>query len=298
MKLISYKSDGLGGFFGVSNSLKLGTTIRLTYNKLQIVLFLIIISGLTSPTSSITNLLSLIIALQRSNEAYKNIKPRTCRKLNLTQTALCLSNLVIFIIISKLLFWMYHLLLLSGDVEINPGPKSIDNLNDSSDSSSDILSQALTCHLSIFHMNIQSIVPKMELIKADADTYDILIFTESWLKPSTPDTSIRIDNYVGPFRTDRPDCQGGGVVAYVRETIACRRRPDLEVRGLEALWLEIEINSKNVLVGGFYRAPGSDAAYFDLLKESVDRAYNTNTEDIIITGDFNFNMMSKNMNKL
>ena len=88
MKLISYKSDGLGGFFGVSNSLKLGTTKRLTYNKLHIVLFLIISSGLTSPTSSITNLLSLIIALQRSNEAYKNIKPRTYRKLNLTQTAL------------------------------------------------------------------------------------------------------------------------------------------------------------------------------------------------------------------
>ena len=37
---------------------------------------------------------------------------------------------------------------------------------------------------------------------------------------------------------------------------------------------------------------------FDLLKESVDRAYNTNTVDIIITGDFNFNFMSKNMNKL
>ena len=193
---------------------------------------------------------------------------------------------------------MYYLLLLSGDVEINPGPISIDHLNDTSDSSSDILSQALTCHLSIFHMNIQSIVPKMELIKAEADTYDILIFTESWLKHSTPDTPIRIDNYVGPFRADRPDRQGGGVVAYVRETIACRRRPDLEVRGLEALWLEIEINSKNVLVGGFYRAPGSDAAYFDLLKESVDRAYHTNTVDIIITGDFKFNMMSKNMNKL
>ena len=113
MKLISYKSDGLGGFFGVSNSLKLGTTKRVTYNKLHIVLFLIIFSGLASPTSSITNLLSLIIALQRSNEAYKNIKPRTYRKLNLTQTALCLSNLVNFIIISKLLFWMYCLLPIS-----------------------------------------------------------------------------------------------------------------------------------------------------------------------------------------
>ena len=129
-------------------------------------------------------------------------------------------------------------------IEINLGHNSINNLNDSSDPSSDILSQVLVCHLSIFHMNIQSIVPKMELIKAEAaDTYDILIFTESWLKPSTPDTSIRIDNYVGPFRADRPDHQGSGVVAYIRETIACRLRPDLEVRGLEALWLEIEINS-------------------------------------------------------
>ena len=66
-------------------------------------------------------------------------------------------------------------------IEINLGHNSINNMNDSSDSSSDILSQVLVCHLSIFHMNIQSIVPKMKLIKAEADTYDIL-FTESWLK--------------------------------------------------------------------------------------------------------------------
>ena len=55
---------------------------------------------------------------------------------------------------------------------------------------------------------------------------------------------------------------------------------------------------KKVLIGGFYRPPNSNTGYMDLIKESIDRAYNTNIVDIIITGDFNFNMMSNNLNKL
>ena len=32
--------------------------------------------------------------------------------------------------------------------------------------------------------------------------------------------------------------------------------------------------------------------------ESIDRAYNTNVQDIIITGDFNYNMFSDSNNKM
>ena len=94
-----------------------------------------------------------------------------------------------------------------------------------------------------------------------------------------------------------PDRPGGGIVAYVRETIPCKRRPDLELRGLEAVWLELQFKSKKVLVGGFYRSPNSNLGYMDLIKESIDRAYNMNIVDIIITGDFNNNMISNDNNK-
>ena len=147
-------------------------------------------------------------------------------------------------------------------------------------------------------MNIQSIVPKMDLIRGEANACDVLIISESWLKPTVPNDTIHIENHLAPFRTDRPDRPGGGVVAYVRETIPCKRRPDLELRGLEAVWLELQIQSKKVLFGGFYRPPNSNLEYMDLIKNSTDRAYNTNIVDIIITGDFNYNMISNDNNKL
>ena len=50
-------------------------------------------------------------------------------------------------------------------------------------------------------------------------------------------------------------------------------------------------------MGGFYRPPNSSTDYFNLIKESIDRACNTNTIDIIITGDFNFDI-SKPQNKI
>ena len=58
------------------------------------------------------------------------------------------------------------------------------------------------------------------------------------------------------------------------------------------------IKSKKVLVGGIYRPPNSNSDYFNLILESTDRAHNTNIHDIIITGDFNYNMLSNNNNKI
>ena len=56
-----------------------------------------------------------------------------------------------------------------------------------------------------------------------------------------------------PYRTDRLERTGGGVVIYVRDTFLCRRRDDLEIRGLEAVWVEVKVKGKCILVGAFYR---------------------------------------------
>ncbi|MCG8046087.1 MAG: reverse transcriptase family protein, partial [Candidatus Thiodiazotropha taylori] len=84
----------------------------------------------------------------------------------------------------------------------------------------------------------------------------------------------------------------------MRNTLSCKRRKDLEINGLEAVWIEIVIRSKKVLIGGIYRPPNSNNDYFNLLLESIDRAHSTNTQDIVITGDFNFNMLADSNNKM
>ena len=88
------------------------------------------------------------------------------------------------------------------------------------------------------------------------------------------------------------------MVIYVRDSIYCKRRNDIEMQGLEAAWVEIRVKSKTLLVGGFYRPPNSNAAYFELISESIDRAYSTDIIDIIILVDFNYNLAMVNVNKM
>ena len=74
---------------------------------------------------------------------------------------------------------MFILILLSGDVELNPGPDSDEGNTNSSHNGS---FEMLTNHLSILHLNIQSLLPKLDLVAAESEAYDLLIFSESWLK--------------------------------------------------------------------------------------------------------------------
>ena len=61
----------------------------------------------------------------------------------------------------------------------------------------------------LMHLNIQSIVPKIDLIKGESDAYDVLVFSESWLKETIENESILIENFLLPFRRDRAGRPGG-----------------------------------------------------------------------------------------
>ena len=101
-----------------------------------------------------------------------------------------------------------------------------------------------------------------------------------------------------PFRSDRQGRPGGGVAVYARNSLSCKRRSDLELPGVESVWVQIQVKSKKVLIGRFYRPPNSGQDYFELIKESVDRACNTNIANVVITGDFNIDMSQNNNNKI
>ena len=82
--------------------------------------------------------------------------------------------------------------------------------------------------------------------------HEILSFTESWLKPHISDDVLKIPGYSPPFRRDRIDRMGGGVIVYVKENVNCILRPDLQVGNIECLWLEVRVkNKKKILVWNF-----------------------------------------------
>ena len=84
-------------------------------------------------------------------------------------------------------------------MHLNPGPFSVEGSTDSSINSYDSHLEMLSNHLSILHLNIQSLVPKLDLIKSEADLYDILIFSESWVKPETPNETPNENLYIENF---------------------------------------------------------------------------------------------------
>ena len=85
------------------------------------------------------------------------------------------------------------LLLLSGDVETNPGPCTKDDLL-------------------IMHVNSQSLRHKIDLVEAEYNKFDIITISETWLSQKDTNESIHTNNFHPPVRCDRPtDPQGGFV---------------------------------------------------------------------------------------
>ncbi len=146
-------------------------------------------------------------------------------------------------------------LILSGDIHPNPGPSSN---SDSSSISTDSYTDLLNSGVSVMHLNIQSLKPKLDILQVEAQPYDILIFTETWLTRSTTDEDLHISNFNLPFRYDRPDRPGGGVAIYVREGFHATRRHDLSVAGVESVWIDLKLNKRTFIIGGIYRPPDSN----------------------------------------
>ena len=192
---------------------------------------------------------------------------------------------------------LIHLLLLqSGNVHPHPGPSSASsdtaNISTLSSTLSSLHTLGLSRHLSFVHYNVQSIVPKLDTIMAELSDFDILAFSETWLNPSVTKDDISLLSYHPPERKDRVADSHGGVIIYIKDHIHYVRRADLEPIGVECVWIELTLSHKHILFGLFYRPPNSDALYFSSIEDSIHLAVDTGIQDIIVTGDFNYNMLA------
>ena len=154
--------------------------------------------------------------------------------------------------------------------------------------------------LSLKHINAQSLRKKIPNITAESRNTDILAVTETWLGPE--DTEVDIPGYHPPFRKDRPlneqdgprkEASYGGVALYYKENLICKRREDLEVENLEAVWTEIQTGGQKLLIAAMYKPPKSqhtESATWDRFTESLENALGENLP-IFIAGDLNCNLL-------
>jgi hypothetical protein len=119
-------------------------------------------------------------------------------------------------------FVIFLLVVLSGNVEINPGPST----------------DVQTSSLSILHVNIRSIRNKIEYIKDNYLDYDILCFTETHLSATINNELLKLDGFSTMYRKDRTN-HSSGLLIYTSNNIISSRLNVLEIPNLDTLWIEI-----------------------------------------------------------
>ena len=172
-----------------------------------------------------------------------------------------------------LLFHSIYLLILCGDIELNPGPKDAK-------------------YLSLCHWNLNSIAahnfPKFSALKAFNTTinFDFICLSESYLDStiSSDDKNLCLDGYK-LIRTDHPkNIKQGGVCIYYRETLPLKI---IQTNYLpECLVCEI-----NYFIFTLYRSPSQTTDEFDEFLRGfegvIDNVNQCNPYFTVITGDFN-----------
>ena len=184
-------------------------------------------------------------------------------------------------------------MLLAQGIESNPGPH-VDNGSStsllSSGSSTSYEDPSDSTNFKCIHLNAQSVGKKMAKLTAEVSGYDVIGLSETWCNEETKTENITMDGYHKPVRKDR-DSRGGGVAVYVKSTYIMKPMPELDVPGLEAIWVKVNNGIRNILIGVFYREPRSRKAYWDKIEESIEQAKLTGIPDLFIMGDLNDNQL-------
>ena len=147
--------------------------------------------------------------------------------------------------------------------------------------------------LHFIHLNVRSLIPKLDEIKLLLlkRNITVLALSETWLNDSVSDSEIDIHGYV-VVRKDR-NRHGGGVCLYVNCNIAFNPRIDLNIHDLESVWIELILpKTRPILTGVCYRPP-KQGHFYDLLEQSCSQINDFMEMEIVLMGDFNTNILQQ-----
>ena len=173
----------------------------------------------------------------------------------------------------RLLVFLLLLLIISGDIETNPGPK---------------------CYFKVAHINCRSLLATsrlhdIETVLVKYHQFDIIALTETHIDASVSNHQVALPNY-NIYRKDRTRF-GGGVAVYCKSSIPSTRRHDLEFPACEMLWLELLIGGRKILLSSCYRPPGQLVANIDIfinnLSLSLESAIDEHPTSVLLLGDLN-----------
>jgi hypothetical protein len=111
----------------------------------------------------------------------------------------------------------------------------------------------------------------------------ILALTETHLDASVNDGQINIHGY-SLLRRDR-NRNGVGVALYIQNHMPWKRRDDLNVCQVEALWPQVDLPDQTpILLGCVYRPLSSKVSYLDDKCTGFDQATDSNRDAQYLSG--------------
>jgi hypothetical protein len=168
------------------------------------------------------------------------------------------------------------LLVLSGDINLNPGPP---------------------CTINIAHLNTRSISSISENLNKPAllqefildQDIEILSTSETWLSTETPPSIL---NSFTPanfslIHNPRPNGKGGGVAFIFRSYLKATRVPLPTFPSFESLCIRFSVSSVSYTFLTIYRPPSSSLSNFLSDFSSLLDGLVTSPSELIVTGDFN-----------
>ena len=175
------------------------------------------------------------------------------------------------------------LLLVSGNVNVNPGPLSSDgplHLSTPADF-------ANSHGLRFLHINARSLVRKLDLVKTwfIVAKPDIVVISETWLKPRVSDDVLHIGGF-NIFRCDRKG-HAGGIAIYVANKFHVTNLYSITTPDVfELLSLQIKIADVPLTIVGCYRPPRALAESVSNLTAILTGLIST---EVVVIGDVNLN---------
>ena len=165
-------------------------------------------------------------------------------------------------------------ILLSGDVETNPGPDTLDfctwNLN------------SITAH----DFLRVSLIEAYNLVY----NYDLIGIVETHLDSTVDKDRLALDGYTFIKDNHPQNVKRGGVGLYIKDSLPSKNRSDL-VTLPECIVYEIQLNRKKYFFAVIYRSPSQGPEEFDNFTINFElmlsKMHAENPFCVIITGDFN-----------
>lgn len=148
--------------------------------------------------------------------------------------------------------------------------------------------------LKVSHVNAQSLLCHIDEFRTIFETsdFDIILISESWLKPSVNDNAISIPGYF-IYRNDRLNRSGGGVCAYIKKqiTTSILYFSDNTLNGRpEFLFLDCILNCTHVLIAVCYKPPNVSYTHLSDF-ESILLDFMPRYRHVIVMGDFNCDLL-------